>query len=116
LAHGFGIYLGASERSEGRLVGSDPATLAGALRLTGYRLEAEVAALLASCDLICLPSLECPKPSGLALLEAMRDATRLVVCDVPSSGAPWLVRWVRNGILTPPERIKPWLGPYRQAG
>jgi glycosyltransferase involved in cell wall biosynthesis len=72
------------------------------VRLAGYRSEAEVAALLASCDLLCLPSLERTEAFGLVLLEAMRYAKPLVVSDIPGSGAPWLVRRAQNGILTPP--------------
>ncbi len=72
------------------------------VRLTGYRSEAEVAALLASCDLVCLPSLERTEAFGLVLLEAMRYAKPLVVSDIPGSGAPWLVGRAENGILTPP--------------
>lgn len=72
------------------------------VRLTGYRSEAEVAALLASCDLVCLPSLERTEAFGLVLLEAMRYAKPVVVSDIPGSGAPWLVRCAQNGILTPP--------------
>ncbi len=72
------------------------------VRLTGYRSEVEVAALLASCDLLCLPSLERTEAFGLVLLEAMRYAKPLVVSDIPGSGAPWLVRRAQNGILTPP--------------
>ncbi len=70
--------------------------------LTGYRTEAEVAALLASCDLVCLPSLERTEAFGLVLLEAMRYAKPVVVSDIPGSGAPWLVRRAQQGILTPP--------------
>ncbi len=72
------------------------------VRLTGYRSEAEVAALLARCDLVCLPSLERTEAFGLVLLEAMRYAKPLVVSDIPGSGAPWLVRRAQNGLLTPP--------------
>ncbi len=72
------------------------------VRLTGYRTEAEVATLLASCDLLCLPSLERTEAFGLVLLEAMRYAKPVVVSDIPGSGAPWLVRRAQHGILTPP--------------
>jgi rhamnosyl/mannosyltransferase len=72
------------------------------VRLTGYRSEVGVAALLASCDLLCLPSLERTEAFGLVLLEAMRYAKPLVVSDIPGSGAPWLVGRAQNGILTPP--------------
>ena len=49
-----------------------------------------------------LPSLERTEAFGLVLLAAMRYAKPLVVSDITGSGAPWLVRRARNGILTPP--------------
>jgi len=76
--------------------------LDGSVQLTGYLSEAEIAALLASCDLVCLPSLERTEAFGLVLLEAMRFAKPVVVSDIPGSGAPWLVRRAQNGLLSPP--------------
>lgn len=76
--------------------------LCGRVQLTGHLAVAEVAALLGSCDLVCLPSLERTEAFGLVLLEAMGYAKPVVVSDIPGSGAPWLVRRAQNGILTPP--------------
>ncbi len=70
--------------------------------LTGFATEAEVTALLASCDLFCLPSLERTEAFGLVLLEAMRYAKPVVVSDIPGSGTPWVVQQARNGCLIPP--------------
>lgn len=72
------------------------------VHLAGYVPDAEVAALLASCDLLCLPSLERTEAFGLVLLEAMRFAKPVVVSDIPGSGAPWLVNQAGNGRLVAP--------------
>jgi rhamnosyl/mannosyltransferase len=70
--------------------------------LTGFMSEVAVAALLASCDLFCLPSLERTEAFGLVLLEAMRYGKALIVSDIPGSGAPWVVQQAGNGRLFPP--------------
>lgn len=80
--------------------------LDGSVQLTGYLSEAEIAALLASCDLVCLPSLERTEAFGLVLLEAMRYAKPVVVSDIPGSGAPWLVRRAQNGLLSHPGDVR----------
>lgn len=64
--------------------------------------DAEVSALLKSCDLLCLPSLERTEAFGLVLLEAMRFGKPVVVSDIPGSGAGWVVEQARNGLLTLP--------------
>lgn len=70
--------------------------------LAGGRTDAEVAALLASCDLLCLPSLERTEAFGLVLLEAMRFAKPVVVSDIPGSGTGWVVEQADNGLLVAP--------------
>jgi rhamnosyl/mannosyltransferase len=76
--------------------------LADRVSLTGLATEDEVAALLASCDLFCLPSLERTEAFGLVLLEAMRYGKPVVVSDIPGSGAPWVVQEAGIGRLFPP--------------
>ena len=70
--------------------------------LTGFANEQEVAALLASCDLFCLPSLERTEAFGLVLLEAMHFGKPVVVSDIPGSGAPWVIHQAGNGRLFTP--------------
>jgi len=72
------------------------------VQLLGFRSESDVAGLLASCDLLCLPSLERTEAFGLVLLEAMRFAKPVVASAIPGSGVPWVVRRAGNGVLTPP--------------
>ena len=70
--------------------------------LPGFQPEADLNALLASCDALCLPSLERTEAFGLVLLEAMRFGKPVVVSDIPGSGAGWVVRQARHGLLVPP--------------
>ncbi len=70
--------------------------------LPGFQPEADLNALLASCDVLCLPSLERTEAFGLVLLEAMRFGKPVVVGDIPGSGAGWVTRRAGHGLLAPP--------------
>ncbi|WP_200280786.1 glycosyltransferase [Rhabdochromatium marinum] len=70
--------------------------------LTGFVPDDQLSALMASCDLLCLPSLERTEAFGLVLLEAMFFGKPVVVSDIPGSGTGWVVRQARNGVLTTP--------------
>ena len=82
-------------------------TLIQALRLgervllPGFQPDADLNALLASCDVLCLPSLERTEAFGLVLLEAMRFGKPVVVSDIPGSGAGWVVQQAGHGLLAP---------------
>lgn len=96
------ILVGAGEQGA-RLAGQIARLgLGERVQLAGFVPDAEVAALLASCDLLCLPSLERTEAFGLVLLEAMRFAKPVVVSDIAGSGAPWLVNLAQNGLLVVP--------------
>lgn len=69
--------------------------------LTGVD-DADRDALLASCDVLCQPSLERTEAFGLVLLEAMAFAKPVLVSDIPGSGAPWVVRTAEHGLAVPP--------------
>ncbi len=58
--------------------------------------------LLATCDALCLPSLERTEAFGVVLLEAMRYGKALVVSDIPGSGTGWVVREGECGLLAAP--------------
>lgn len=85
-----------------------------ATRITAARLDdrvhlagslppgAKLHALMASCDLLCLPSLERAESFGLVLLEAMHFGKPVVVSDIPGSGTGWLVGQAGHGVLTRP--------------
>jgi len=70
--------------------------------LRGSLSDSELHALLAACDLLCLPSVERTEAFGIVLLEAMRYGKALVVSEIPGSGAGWVVRQGSCGFLTPP--------------
>ena len=58
--------------------------------------------LLATCDVLCLPSLERAEAFGVVLLEAMRYGKALVASDIPGSGTGWVVREGACGLLATP--------------
>ncbi len=72
------------------------------VRLPGFQPEADLNALLASCDVLCLPSLERTEAFGLVLLEAMRFGKPVVVSDIPGSGPGWVVKQAGHGLCVPP--------------
>jgi len=74
----------------------------GRVMLRGGLSDPELQALMATCDLLCLPSVERTEAFGVVLLEAMRYAKPLVVSDIPGSGAGWVVRQASCGLLAPP--------------
>ncbi|MCP5195251.1 MAG: glycosyltransferase [Gammaproteobacteria bacterium] len=69
--------------------------------LPGFQPEADLNALLAGCDVVCLPSLERTEAFGLVLLEAMRFGKPVVVSDIPGSGASWVVSQAGHGSQVP---------------
>jgi len=93
---GHGALRGALQE-EIRATGVD-----GRVVLRGGLQNPELQALLATCDLFCLPSVERAEAFGIVLLEAMRYGKALVVSDIPGSGAGWVVRKGSCGFLTPP--------------
>lgn len=70
--------------------------------LSGYLEEEKLQALLASCDCLCLPSVERTEAFGLVLLEAMAWGKAIVATRVPGSGMGWVVEHGKTGTLVPP--------------
>lgn len=71
--------------------------------LTGYLPSEKLQALLATCDIFCLSSLERTEAFGMVLLEAMRYAKPLVVTDISGSGTGWVSGAPITGQLVPPD-------------
>jgi rhamnosyl/mannosyltransferase len=69
--------------------------------LSGLLSEADLQALLVSCDCCCLPSIERTEAFGLVLLEAMRYGKAIIAADVPGSGMGWVVQDEVTGLLFP---------------
>ena len=76
--------------------------LEGRVYLRGGLSDPELQALLATCHLFCLPSVERTEAFGVVLLEAMRYGRALIVSDIPGSGTGWVVREGSCGFLVPP--------------
>lgn len=72
------------------------------VELMGFVPEDKLNALLAACDVLCLPSIERTEAFGLVLLEAMAFARPVVVSNVPGSGMGWIVRHESTGLHVNP--------------
>ncbi len=70
--------------------------------LPGLMEESRLHALMATCDCLCLPSIERTEAFGLVLLEAMSYGKPAVAGDVPGSGIGWVVRDGQTGLLVRP--------------
>lgn len=101
LADSRALIVGSGEQRETLAALIERLHLADRVRLTGFQPEALLNALLASCDVLCLPSLERTEAFGLVLLEAMRFGKPVIVADIPGSGVGWVVRQAGHGLLTP---------------
>lgn len=64
--------------------------------------------LLASCDVLCLPSRERTEAFGIVLMEAMRYGKPVIASKVPGSGMSWVVDEGKTGLLPPPEEVSAW--------
>ena len=96
------LIVGTGEHRERLTALIQSAGLDERVRLPGFQPEADLNALLASCNVLCLPSLERTEAFGLVLLEAMRFGKPVVVSDIPGSGASWVTRQAGHGLLVPP--------------
>ena len=76
--------------------------LRGQVTALGLLEEQRLHALLATCDCLCLPSVERTEAFGLVLLEAMRYSKPAVASDVRGSGIGWVVRHKQTGLLVRP--------------
>lgn len=69
--------------------------------LLGYRSDSDVQALMATCDILCLPSTQRTEAFGLVLLEGMRYEKPALATRIPGSGVTWVVQDQRTGWLVP---------------
>ena len=107
------LIVGSGERRAGLLGLIRSLGLERRVNLPGFQPDAMLNALLASCDLLCLPSLERTEAFGLVLLEAMRFGKPVVASDISGSGVGWVVRQAGHGVLTPPGDPAPLAGALR---
>lgn len=78
------------------------------IRLLGHVNEVQKYALLANCDVFCLPSRERTEAFGMVLLEAMSQARPCIASNLAGSGMPWIVSRAGAGILAEPEDPESW--------
>ncbi len=78
------------------------------IRLPGELDDASRNRLLASCDVLCLPSRERTEAFGIVLMEAMRYGKPVIAGRVPGSGMSWVVDEGKTGLLAPPEDVAAW--------
>lgn len=71
--------------------------------LAGRLSDDDLSALLASCEVFCLPSVERTEAFGMVLLEAMRMGKPVVACNIPGSGVNWVVEDGKSGYLAHPQ-------------
>jgi glycosyltransferase involved in cell wall biosynthesis len=78
------------------------------IRLAGEVSEETLHALLASCDVLCLPSRERTEAFGIVLMEAMHYGRPLLVSELPGSGVNWVARHGQNAIAVPRDDVAAW--------
>ena len=71
-------------------------------------------ALLATCDVFCLPSIERTEAFGLSQLEAMRYAIPVLASRIPGSGVTEVVSPGVTGLLVPPGDAPAWADAIRR--
>ena len=76
--------------------------------LAGRIGDAEMAALLAECDLFCLPSIERTEAFGVVLMEAMAQGRPSLVSAIEGSGVGWVVEDGVDGFHLPPGDVEAW--------
>jgi len=72
------------------------------VRLVGSLPDEHVQALLATCDCLCLPSIDRTEAFGIVMLEAMSHAKPIVASEIPGAGVGWVARQ-GGALLVPPE-------------
>lgn len=78
------------------------------IRMLGAVDDDTLCRLLASCDVLCLPSRERTEAFGLVLVEAMRYAKPVVASDIAGSGVAYVARKGQNALLVAPEDPPAW--------
>jgi glycosyltransferase involved in cell wall biosynthesis len=78
------------------------------VRLLGEVGDETVARLMASCDVLCLPSRERTEAFGIVLMEAMRYGKPLLVSELPGSGVNWVARKGQNAMVVPAQDVPAW--------
>lgn len=99
------ILIGAGERQRYLENLIRKLNLISRVHLLGHLSAPMLQGLLASCDCLCLPSIERTESFGLVLLEAMHYARPIICSNVPGSGMSWVIENNKTGLLVPPNDI-----------
>lgn len=83
------------------------------IRLAGPLEDADCRRLLASCDVLCLPSRERTEAFGVVLMEAMRYGKPVLASDLRDSGVAWVVKDGDNGLLVSVDDVPAWMRALR---
>ena len=86
---------------------------AARVRLHGHADDATLLDLMASCDVLCMPSRERTEAFGVVLMEGMRYGKPLLVSDIPGSGVAWVARDGQNAMAVPLGDVEAWRGALR---
>jgi glycosyltransferase involved in cell wall biosynthesis len=78
------------------------------VRLLGEVDDATLHRLIASSDIVCLPSRERTEAFGIVLMEGMRYARPLLVSQLPGSGVSWVAREGQNAVAVAPGDVAAW--------
>jgi glycosyltransferase involved in cell wall biosynthesis len=78
------------------------------LVLAGEVDDPTLCRLMASCDVVCLPSRERTEAFGLVLVEAMRYGKPLVVSELAGSGVAYVAREGQNAVTVPVDDVRAW--------
>jgi rhamnosyl/mannosyltransferase len=97
------LLIGAGEREERLRSLISHLELTERVTLQGSCTESQRNALLATCDVFCLPSIERTEAFGVVLLEAMRFAKPVVASGIAGSGVGWVVSDGETGKLCSPQ-------------
>ena len=97
------VVIAGDGREQAKLQGLVEALgVADRVQLVGNVTDSTRNQLLASCDLVCLPSLNRAEAFGVSVLEGMAFAKPAVVSKIEGSGLPWLVEHQVSGWHVPP--------------
>ncbi|MGR6035693.1 MAG: glycosyltransferase [Candidatus Nitrosoglobus sp.] len=97
------LLIGVGEREEKLRSLISHLELDERVTLQGSCTEAQRNALLATCDVFCLPSIERTEAFGVVLLEAMRFAKPVVASRIAGSGVGWVISDRETGKLCSPQ-------------
>ena len=96
------LLAGSGELQGEMMAYATRAGLGARTKFIGNVSEAELAALYATADVVCLPALDRAEAFGMVLLEAMRYEKALIASNIHGSGVPWVLEQCECGVSVVP--------------